>query len=118
MRKDIEKWGSGLRRIYEACREADVTIEFKKLKSGFSVIFYRKEGQTTPQVTPQVVLTELESKILYEIIKNSKISRTQLAKVLGISSETVKEYLAKLKRKGILIRRGKTSGGYWEILEH
>lgn len=70
----------------------------------------------TTQVTPQVTLTELESKILSEISNNIKISRNELAEKLGISSDTVKEYIEKLKRKGVLSRIGKTSGGYWEVV--
>jgi ATP-dependent DNA helicase RecG len=120
LRKDIEKWGSGLRRISEACKEAHIKVEFKKLKSGFSVIFYRNENippKITPQVTPQVKLTELESKIIHEITKNQKISRSQLAEKLGISQDTIKEYMEKLKKKKVIKRRGKTSSGYWEILQ-
>jgi ATP-dependent DNA helicase RecG len=39
--KEIEKWGSGLKRIYEECRSHDVRVEFETLKSGFVVVFYR-----------------------------------------------------------------------------
>ena len=41
--KDVEKWGSGLKRIYEDCLKRNVKVEFKILKTGFLVIFYRKE---------------------------------------------------------------------------
>jgi predicted HTH transcriptional regulator len=36
----IEKWGSGLKRIYEACIKADVRVEFKK-----STLAFLKEVQ-------------------------------------------------------------------------
>ncbi|MEW5936946.1 MAG: ATP-binding protein [Candidatus Thermoplasmatota archaeon] len=41
--KDIERWGSGLRRIYTECEANDVNVEFKPLKTGFIVVFGRKE---------------------------------------------------------------------------
>ena len=61
----------------------------------FISIFKRKE------VTPQVKLTELESKILDKIKKNSRISRSQLSKELNISTYTIKEYVNRLKKKNM-----------------
>lgn len=60
--EDIEKWGSGLRRITEDCKLAKVKVSFTKIKSGFVVTFYRpeiaaiektssREGQETAQKT-------------------------------------------------------------------
>ena len=34
---------------------------------------------------------------------------------LGIGQDTVKEYLKKMRVKGLIIRKGKTSAGHWEI---
>ena len=54
--KDVESFGTGLKRIVDACNESGCRYEFKILKSGFVVAFYRDvhlEGNT-PQVTPQV----------------------------------------------------------------
>ena len=39
--KDIESFGTGLRRIATACQEADVKVEFKQSKLGFAVVFER-----------------------------------------------------------------------------
>ncbi len=41
--KDIESFGTGLKRIADACNTAGIRYEFKKLKSGFVVCFYRSE---------------------------------------------------------------------------
>lgn len=38
--KDIESFGTGLKRIAEACDAAGVRYEFKKMKSGFDVGFF------------------------------------------------------------------------------
>ncbi|MCK4358175.1 MAG: putative DNA binding domain-containing protein [Candidatus Cloacimonetes bacterium] len=124
--KDIEKWGTGLKRIYDECKLNKITVEFRNTKDGFKVILYRNEKlaapekttqKTTPQVTPQVKLTELELKIFNEVIKNPKISRKQIADILNIKPGTVKEYLERLKKKGSIKRKGRTSAGYWEIIE-
>ena len=68
-----------------------------------------------PNLPPQVGLTKLESKIIAEIKKDKKISRCQIASNLRIKPDTVKEYLNKLKDKGVLRRIGKTSSGYWFV---
>ena len=39
--KDIERFGTGLKRIADACKEANVKLEFRSDNYGFTVIFYR-----------------------------------------------------------------------------
>ncbi len=39
--KDVESFGTGLHRIATLCDEADVKVEFKLSKMGFTVIFHR-----------------------------------------------------------------------------
>jgi len=45
--KDIESFGTGLKRIAEACESAGVRYEFKKMKSGFleKVSIHRPTGE-------------------------------------------------------------------------
>ena len=59
--KDIEKWGSGIKRIYDVCKENNVKVKFNIMRYGFSVVFDRSTKvveettqKTTPQATPQV----------------------------------------------------------------
>lgn len=112
----VEKVGSGIGRMREAMENAKLPAPKFEFNSFFTVIFQRPEApQATPQATPQAELTELENKILFQIKENAKISRNELSKKLGISSDTVKEYLEKLKSKGVIERIGKTSAGYWEV---
>ncbi|MBI5072385.1 winged helix-turn-helix transcriptional regulator [Candidatus Woesearchaeota archaeon] len=60
--------------------------------------------------------TTLEKKVLQKIQKTPKMTRKELAVQLAISEETVKEYLDRLRKKGLLIRRGGRKEGYWEII--
>lgn len=49
--KDIEKWGSGFRRITEVCAKADVKVKFEIRKNGFMVVFYRKTDEELLDLT-------------------------------------------------------------------
>jgi predicted HTH transcriptional regulator len=65
------------------------------------------------QITPS--FTNLEQKMVNIMELNSTITRKDLAEMLGIGVDTVKEYLKRLKRKGVLNRIGNNRNGYWEI---
>lgn len=67
-------------------------------------------------LTFKVKLTNLESKVINEIVKDSRISKIEIAKKLGIGFYTAKEYIGKLKEKGVLKRIG-SNNGYWKILK-
>ena len=111
----MEKVGTGIGRMREMMRNAGLTVPRIQVNSFFTIIF--KRPLVSPQDSPQVALTELEKKLLYEIKKDPKISRNRLSTVLGIKPYTVKEYIERLKEKGALQRVGKTSSGYWLINE-
>ena len=96
--KDVERWGTGIRRIYDECTENDVKVEFMKESGGFSIMFYRSDvgdlaedavckvdtTQVTPQVTPQV------RKMLEACIKPR--SRDEIQQIMGLSD---REHLRK-----------------------
>jgi ATP-dependent DNA helicase RecG len=114
--EDIERWGSGLKRIYEACKEENVKVEFRKLKSGFLVIFYRKEIPEFRLVDGLADgLVESQKKILGLVRENIYISKRQMAENLGISETAVDKNIATLKKKGVLKRVGPAKGGHWEV---
>jgi ATP-dependent DNA helicase RecG len=113
----VERWGRGIKLMIS--KEPDVN--FKEIGRQFITVFKRK--QVTPTITPTVTptvdyrnLTGLEEKIMRVINENSKISLTQIAHNLGISRNTAIEYTNKLKKKKRLVRRGKTSSGYWKVV--
>ena len=70
--KDIEKWGSGFRRIAETCAKANVKVKFEIRKNGFMVIFYRKNdkelidltGENEKEKTYEKTYENVEEKIL------------------------------------------------------
>ena len=114
---DIEKWGSGLRRISEECRDIGVNVSFNLLKYGFAVRFGRWKRPSSGSVGGGARKgPEKGQKILAEIAQNPAIGRHGLATILGISEKAVRHQLELLKQKGILSRIGPDKGGRWEII--
>ena len=126
--KEIERWGSGLKRIDDECRKNQVKVEFIITKSGFISVFHRKKNflKKPDIVEPSKISTgETVGKtvgktvgiILHAIKNNSKITRDELSIITGLSIRGVEWNLAKLKDEGKIKRIGPAKGGHWEVNE-
>ena len=60
-------------------------------------------------------LSELQNNIIVSMLKNPKITHTQLAAILGKSREAIRKNINKLKEMGIIKRFGPDKGGYWHV---
>ena len=87
-------------------------MEFKRIKSGFIVIFQRN-------IVPIKIEKwgENEKKILELIDKDNTITISQIAKKLKIGTTAVENNILKLKQKGVLKRIGPDKGGYWNVVK-
>src|SRR3989339_1027709 len=118
--KEIEKWGSGIKRIYDECKVNNVKIEFQILKTGFLVVFYRNASSKYLKETAQNLprnRPETAQKIIDEILKNPYITRGKLAAEIGISEDRVKHQVSALRKQGVLKRIGGDKGGHWEVIK-
>ncbi len=59
----------------------------------------------------------MREKIIEQIHNNAKITRKELASVLGITADGVKYHLQKMTAEGIIVRHGSARGGYWEVVK-
>lgn len=124
--KDIESFGSGLKRIDDACKAAGVKYEYNQLKSGFVIIFYREQFDTddtqddTQGDTQETTISNndidenVEDKIINLIKENSKISTKDMSEKIGISTSTIKR---KIKLMNNIKYVGSGYSGHWEIIE-
>ena len=55
-------------------------------------------------------------KIIEQLRNNSKITRNELASILGITSDGVKYHLQKMTAEGIIVRHGSARSGYWSVI--
>jgi len=133
--KDVERWASGLKRIYDECTRSKVKVEFRILKTGFVTIFYRKK-ENKNRLKPEILVKEngkyfynkntessvkssvkSSGKIVHMISDNPKITIPEMAEALGITTRAVEKQIAKLKREGKIKRIGPDKGGYWKALD-
>jgi len=75
-----------------------------------------KNVEETIQKHPMKHPMKTYLKILELITENSNRSMPEMATILGLSSETVRDQLERLKAKGIIRRIGPAKGGHWEIV--
>ena len=119
---DIESFGSGFKRVFNACQEAGVKYGYNKMPFGFSFIFYRNDlsrhDNTANEKAKQVIpagFTPSEIAI-HELLKdNPTLSRDELANRIGKTLKTVQRALEGLKGKQVIERVGTSRKGYWVV---
>ena len=123
--KIIEKWGTGIPRIFRECTEYGLPEpELIDFDGDFRVNMYRKslisEKQVT-DVTEKVTdvtekVTGIEVKILELISNNPAITTSKLANMLPVTRKTISTHMKTMKKNNVIERIGSDRKGYWKIL--
>jgi len=122
--KDIESFGTGLRRITDACDAAGIKVEFRLMKLGFSVIFYRPDisisddsiGENIGEsIGDTIGVNETQIKIITIMNKNPKMSAKAIASEIGIAPRNVEANIKILKQIKIIERVGTPKNGHWIV---
>lgn len=138
----VEYWGSGIKRITEACKDYGTPIpEIVNEAGGVAVKCkpsesYLKALKGLPQTTESDLksnkmtndtqndtlndtqndtLNKTEKNIFNLINSNKNITQLEIAETLNISKITVKRNIIKLREKGLIERIGTPRNGYWRI---
>lgn len=112
--KNVEKSGTGFKRVNQVCSKNGIKWDFKEMAYGFSFTFYRNNNPYTRNIVIND-FTDLERKVYQLIGNNVKISREEIADTLGIGVRSVQRITNSLVKKGYLIRIGSNRFGYWEL---
>ena len=129
--KIIEKWGTGIPRIFRECEEYGLPepklIDFD---GDFRVNMYRRiENEPAPddrvtdkvndrvndRVNDKVNNKEPEKAVLSLLMENPEYTVTQLADMLNVSRKTIANKMKVLKERNIIERVGSSRKGYWKI---
>ena len=123
--KDIESFGTGLRRIAEACEKVGVRYEFQKKKTGFVVCFYRMADDEKSKNLDKVWistdkvristdnLTISERKVVEYLAQNEQVTNRQIQELLGVKDSRALKVVKELVAKKIVVKRGKQRGSYY-----
>ncbi len=123
---EIEAWGRGIQRIYDACREAGTPPPKIQYEPGDLWIEFPFSPAYLAVVTSPVprgdglgdgLGDDAQSRLLRIIRARPASSITELARQLKISTTAVEKTIKRLKAKGVLKRTGPAKGGHWEILQ-
>ena len=117
----IEAGGRGFDKISEACAKYNSPLpEYTIADSGIMVCCNAGEDyirllddNVTNNVTSKKVSTE--DKTILLIKECPDISAQEIAVQIGISKRTVLRNIKTLKEKGILVRCGSNTKGYWKL---
>ena len=117
MSADIEKWASGLKRIYDECTATGIKVEFKRVKTGFVVSFHRpkwEEGEGLGE-GGQKSKVKSKGKVIEMIAQNQSVTIPEIAAALDMSIPGIEKIIRSLKKENRLRRIGPDKGGHWEL---
>ncbi len=100
----IEKMGTGIQRMRLAMLDSKLAEPKFESDGFFIVTLYRNVPQDVPQ--------DIESRIRFEIEKNNKITREELAQKLGVTTKTIQRKINKMSSIEYI---GSGYSGYWKI---
>lgn len=119
-RKDVEKSGTGFKRVNDLCTKEGIKWTYKNTTYGFYLTFFRKNYNLLSNKLKPIAndgLTKTEQTILNLINQNPKIKKDEIANFTHLAKRTIQRYIASLTKKGYIIRIGNNQTGYFEILK-
>lgn len=100
----IEKYGSGIRRVMNLCREAEMPLpKIAQLSGGVNVTFESNEN-ITPQATPQALNDNIQS-LYRKLMPDAEYNRNELMDILNMSDRRYVQanYIKPLLDAGLLV---------------
>ena len=115
----MEKAGTGIKRIRDACEQNGNKVIFSFSDSFWVEIESNNQADVPENVTGNVTgnVTDRQNTILLMIAENKFISVREIAEKLNFSKRTILREIDDMKTMGLLKRIGKGKGGHWEIIK-
>jgi ATP-dependent DNA helicase RecG len=115
----IESWGRGIQRIFEACRAGGAPEPVLNLSGHdlWTEFPYSEQYLAALVETPEKTSVETSVEILNLLLATPKMTLSQVAAKIGRSVRAIEMAAAKLTQEGKLRRVGPKKGGHWEVLK-
>lgn len=115
----IEKMGTGINRMKEACKEAGIPEPEFEIIGFFTILFRRKTSESIGiNIGINVGLNETQMKIVELMMQDKRITMPRISETIGISKRNIEANISDLKKKGIVERIGSRKNGYWEVTKN
>lgn len=102
----IEQWGRGYEKIKkELLNYPEIRLAIDDSSSFVQVKFIKTTHKTTKKL------------IIENMGINKFVTRKELAEIIGVSENAIKQHIANLKKDGIIERIGSLKSGYWTVKE-
>ena len=123
----IERWGRGIQKICDACREHGtdepvytvqsnyVMVRFDALKS--AIVRDSKAPKPQNESLNEALEDALEKKILLILKNNTQITQKEIVQYVGVSRATLQRIMKNMTEQGKIKRVGGKRYGHWEIHE-
>jgi ATP-dependent DNA helicase RecG len=120
--KNIESFGSGLKRIYSSCTDAGVAVSYENEEAFFKLEFSREDRNKAPENgtlngtindDSLVTVSEIEDTVLTLLKDNHHMTSTEIVERTGKSKRTVNRVTTSLQAKDLIERVGSKKTGYW-----
>jgi len=113
----IDSWGRGIEKITDACKAAGLPEPVIEENTG-GVAVELKKSPASEELGNQLgnQLGNTKERILAEMKANPKVSGTQLAELLEISTTAVEKNIKQMREDRLIKRIGGTRG-HWEMIE-
>ena len=121
---EIETWGRGIQRIFEACENAGAPapiIDYKPNDLWLEFPFspdYLMAIDATPQdeTLPKPTLGKTSGKIVALMNANAQTTIPEMAEAIGVTERSVERQIKALQQQGLVRRIGPAKGGHWQVI--
>lgn len=122
----LESWGSGAKRIIDACREQNVEEPTWSWDGGFITVTFKRpvndilSNGTDNDTDNDTGITNVklrQKKIIQKIKMSPTITYEKLAEQLNVSRPTIARDIELLTKSGKLYREGGAFGGKWVVIK-
>lgn len=110
--KYIEKMGTGINRMKEACNEAGIPEPEFDITSFFTILFRRK---TSEKSGINFGLNNTQKRIVDLVAKSGNITTQEMADKIGVTRRSIDNNIAELKKLDLIKRIGSKKSGHWEV---
>lgn len=121
----FDGYGTGIGQMFDKCKEnGNEPPSYHMMTNGISLVLIRKPVSDPSKPLQEEVaqpyssgLTDIEQAVFDQIVDNPKISKSEISARTGIPSGTVSTVTQKLKKNGLLIRKGTSRSGEWIVVD-